>query len=189
MRRVATSWRLIEGVLHEHAHSIHQALHAPAYPATIHALEEGVGSRLPRSVVASLGIHDGMRHQVNLVDYHSLLPVAGMIREWRMVRSYPWERPGPECVDDGRIKGDLRWRRAWVPIAVDLGGNLLGFDLDPGPTGTSGQVFAWQNWGSPAPRVIAPSYAAWLEQIAEQLLARRFTLNQWGGIHLEQRMS
>ena len=188
MRRVTTSWRVIEDVLREHAHSIFQALHAPACPAAVNELEEWIGARFPRSFVASLGIHDGMRYQVNLVDNHSLLPVAGMSGQWRMIRGFPWERPGPEFVDDGRIKGDLRWRRAWVPIVVDLGGNLLGFDLDPGPTGTSSQVFAWQNWGASAPKVVASSYAAWLDQIAEQLLERRFTLDRWRHIHLEQRM-
>jgi len=75
-----------------------------------------------------------------------------------------------------------------VPIASDAGGNLLGVDLDPGPAGTRSQVFSWHNYGSP-PRVLAPSYAAWLDAIAEEMLHRRFTLDEWGGIHLRRRLS
>jgi molybdopterin molybdotransferase len=189
MRRVATSWRVIETVLHENAHSAYEALRPPARLGEIRELEELLGTRLPQALVSSLRIHDGMRSGVDLCDYNCLLPVAGMIRWWRITMSNPLDVTGPRLIDGRRIKGDLRWRRGWVPLAVDAGGNLLAVDLDPGPAGTRSQVFPWQNNGSPAPRVVAPSYAAWLDAVAEEMLYRRFTLDEWGGIHLSRRLA
>ncbi len=191
MRRVARSWRVIEGVLKENARSAYEALRPPAPMAGIRKLEELVGVKLPRALVSSLLTHDGMRDRivvVDLYDYNRLISVAEMAKWWRIVSSDPSDLDGPRFFHGRRIKGDLRWRRAWVPIAVDAGGNLLACDLDPGPAGTRSQVFPWQNYGSPPPRVVAPSYAAWLDAVAEEMAARRFTLDEWGGLHLRKRL-
>src|SRR4051794_30075705 len=119
MRRVATSWKVIEGVLKENAHSAYKALRPPASLADIRELEELIGTRLPQALVSSLRIHDGMQQRVNLVDYNSLLPVAEMGKWRRITMDNPWETPGRRLIDGKRIKGDLRWRQEWVPIAVD----------------------------------------------------------------------
>jgi cell wall assembly regulator SMI1 len=148
MRRVATSWRVIESVLRENAHSAYEALRPPATVASIRKLEELIGTRLARSLVSSLRIHDGMRSGVDLCDYNSLLLVAETAKWWRITMGNPWDEPGPRLIDGRRIKGDLRWRAGWVPIAVDAGGNLLAVDLDPGPAGTRSQVFSWQSMRS-----------------------------------------
>ena len=89
MRRVATSWKVIEGVLKENAHSAYQALRPPAHVADIRKLEELVGTRLPQALVSSLRIHDGMQYAVDLFDYMGLLPVAKMATSWRE------SQPGP----------------------------------------------------------------------------------------------
>lgn len=136
-----------------------------------------------------LMIHDGMRDGCDLCDYNSLLPVAEMASWWRIIMDNPWVVPGTRLIDGRRIKGNLRWRARWVPIAVDGGGNLMVVDLDPGPAGTQSQVFPWQNYGSPSPRVVASTFAAWLDAVAEELVHRRFTLDQWGGIHLRKRLA
>jgi cell wall assembly regulator SMI1 len=154
MRRVATAWKVIESVLKENAHSAYKALRGPASAPDIRALEELIGTRLPQTLVSSLRIHDGMQPGVNLVNYNSLLPVAEIGRWWRITMGNRWDGPGPGLIDRKRIKGDFRWREGWVPIAVDAGGNLLACDLDHGPTGTRSQVFPWQNYGSPPPKVI-----------------------------------
>ena len=98
-----------------------------------------------------------------------------MAKWWRITMDNPWDGPGPQLIDARRIKGDLRWRRGWVPVAADVGGNLLVSDLDPGPAGTRSQVFPWQNNGSPSPKVVSASYAEWLDAVAEELVCRRFT--------------
>lgn len=190
MRRVATSWKVIEDVLKENAHSAYEALCPPARAADIRKLEALVSTKLPQTLVASLRIHDGMLPAVELFDFVSLLPAAEMAKWWRVERENPWDGyTGPRYNHGRRIKGDLRWRQGWIPIASDAGGNLLGVDLDPGPAGTRSQVFAWHNNGSPPPKVVAESYAAWLDAVAEELLHRRFTLDEWGGIRLRKRLA
>jgi cell wall assembly regulator SMI1 len=190
MRRVATSWNVIESVLEENAHSAYEALRPPARVGDLRKLEELLGTKLPQALVTSLRIHDGMLRAVDFIDFISLLPAAEMAKWWRLGQEYPWEGyTGPRYNHGRRIKGDLRWRQGWVPIAVDAGGNLLGVDLDPGPAGTRSQVFAWHNNSSPPPRVVAESYAGWLDAVAEELHHRRFTLDEWGGIRLRKRLS
>jgi cell wall assembly regulator SMI1 len=189
MHRVATSWKVIERVLKENAHSAYRALRPPASVGNIRKLEELIGTRLPQVLVSSLRIHDGMQVGVDLVDYNSLLPVAEIGKWWKTTMDNPWDDPGPRLIDSKRIKGDLRWRPGWVPIAVDAGGNLLAVDLDPGPAGTGSQIFSWQNYGSPPPKVVSPSYVGWLDAVAEELLHRRFTLDEWGAIHLRRTLA
>ena len=186
MRRVATSWKVIESVLQENAHSAYRALRPPAPLASIRALEKTIGVRLPRPLVTSLRIHDGMPWGSHFIDSHWLLSTDEMAKWWRICVGAPWQDPGPRFTDAKRIKGDIRWRDKWVPIAVDLGGNLIGVDLDPGPAGTQGQVFPWKNYGDPPSRVIAPSFAAWMDSIASELLPRHFTLDQYGRIDLHR---
>ena len=189
MRRIATSWKLIESVLQENAHSAYQGLRPPANPELIRGLGELIGVKLPRSFLSSLRVHDGMHGDANFAGSYSLLPVAGMEKYWRITMDCPWDVVGPRVTDGRRIKGDIRWRRGWVPIAVDAAGNFLAMDLDPGPAGTQSQVFRWQNYGSPPPKVVASSYPGWLDGIAEELAHRRFDLDPRGGIHLRKRLA
>ena len=184
MHRPAKSWQIIESVLQEHARSIYRCLRRPATATAVRKFEMAIGCKLPKPLVASLLIHDGTRQ--DLVDGYSLLS-AVEIRQWREIcLDNPWDEPGPKFNDRKQIKGELRWRPNWVPIASDAGGNLLGCDLDPGPMGQRGQVFSWHNYGSPKPYVLAASYADWLDAIAEELLSRQFTLDEWGGIQLNR---
>src|SRR5262249_29175077 len=113
MRRVKTSWKVIEGVLEENAHSAYHALQPPASVADIRELEDLIGTRLPQALVSSLRTHDGMQRGVDLVDYHSLLPVFEMGKWWRITMDNQWDDPGPRLGHSKRIRGDLRWRQRW----------------------------------------------------------------------------
>jgi cell wall assembly regulator SMI1 len=84
-----------------------------------------------------------------------------------------------------KIKNDVRWRPSWIPVMADPGGDLIVLDLDPGPAGSRGQLFQWYNNGAQAMRVCANSFREWLDGVAEQLLARRFELDDFGGIQLQ----
>jgi molybdopterin molybdotransferase len=186
---VSHSWRTIESVLWENAHSVYRALRKPASDAQIARLAKLVPIRLPRDFVRSLKIHDGLRHshlgRTRLFDYNALLPVSAIIDEYRSMCSLQTERElgGAPAGGDPVIRNDAHWRPGWLPI-MDADGNKLVLDLDPAPGGTCGQVFQWYNTGSTPQRVQAPSFGQWLAELAEAFGKRRFRLDQFGRIWL-----
>jgi cell wall assembly regulator SMI1 len=194
MRRVASSWKIIESVLKEHAHSAFRSLRPPASDRQVAKLESVLGTHLPRDFIASLKIHDGMKSSGGnveaFVDYKTLNPCSRIATDWKLL----WELQC-ECEFAGdretrtrEIKNDTHWRAGWIPIA-DFEGDKLVLDLDPGPTGNYGQVFSWYNYGSYPMRVFADSCSAWLDAVAEQLSKRQFKLDEFGGIHLKRRLA
>lgn len=194
MRRVATSWKLIEGVLEEHAHSAYKALRPPASRRQIDRLQEVLKAKLPGDLVNSLRIHDGMSTagttRQDFVNYMTLLPCARVIANWKLLWSLQCECEfgGDQVTRTRKIKNDAHWRAGWVPI-MEFEGDLIVLDLDPGPTGRRGQVVAWYNYGSRPMRVLADSFGGWLDTVADELVNRRFTLDEWGGIHLRKRLA
>jgi cell wall assembly regulator SMI1 len=186
MRRVATSWKVIEGILKEGAPSTYTALRPPANADAIDELEAMIGTKLPRGLVSSLRIHDGMRPGVELFDWYSLLPVRSIIYACKVARDNPWDEEGDEYAAGRRIKNDIRWRQRWIPVMETAGGDHVVLDLDPGPDGKRGQLFRWYNNGATVMRVAAVSYPAFLDALAEELIGRRFTLDQWGSIQLSR---
>jgi cell wall assembly regulator SMI1 len=188
VRRVANSWKLIRARFKEHAHSTFLALRPPATKTAIAKLERSLGVKLPAAVRQSYLIHDGMTDAgwPTLSNYHHLLPLQNVAGQYRITMSNPWDDPNPRKLGDkGRIKTDLRWREKWVPLLDEAGGDLIGLDLDPGPEGTRGQLFRWANYGSPAPYVIAASFAEYLDRLATELEHYRFTFTDYGALQLK----
>src|SRR5262249_49025143 len=111
MRRAAGSWKIIEGVLKEHAPSAYRAFRPPASAAAIRRLEERFGLKLPAGLVASLRIHDGMPDRVELVNFMSLLPARRIgfwwDSHWRGQRED--EFGGNSYTRTRKIKNDIRW--------------------------------------------------------------------------------
>jgi cell wall assembly regulator SMI1 len=100
-----------------------------------------------------------------------------------------WEPGGDQVTRTRKIRNDLGWRDGWIPFAVTAGGDLMVIDLDPGPTGTAGQVFRWYGYGGTPRHVVADSFPAWLDAVAEQLVRRQFTLDDMGTINLRHRLT
>jgi molybdopterin molybdotransferase len=189
MAGVAASWRIIEGVLWENAHSLYRALCKPATDAKVARLAKLVPARLPRDFVQSLKTHDGLRDsylgQNRLFDYNALLPISAIITEYRMLCQHQEQFSDVASVagHDPEIRIDARWRAGWVPV-MDADGDKLVLDLDPAPGGSVGQVFQWYNNGSTRLEVLAPTFGEWLAKLAEALSKRRFGLDEFGGIWL-----
>jgi cell wall assembly regulator SMI1 len=189
MAGVAASWRTIEGVLWENAHSLYRALRKPATDAQVARLAKLVPAKLPRDFVQSLKTHDGLRDSYlglnRLFDYNALLPVSAIISVYRMLCRHQEQfgGGGGDAGHDPEIRNDARWRPRWVPV-MDADGDKLVLDLDPASGGTYGQVFEWSSTGSTFNRVLAPSFGEWLAGLAEALSKRRFGLDEFGGIWL-----
>lgn len=188
MRRVETSWELIEAVLYEHAHSVYKSLRRPAPDEGVDRLEALLGRRLPADFRRSLGVHDGQRggRNVDLFDGYALLPISRILAEWRMRSEVHGDDDPGGCplTTDRRIKNDRWWRPGWVPV-LEENGNMVLLDLDPGPGGRVGQVVKFWNSGVSPRRVKAESFAAYWDQLADRLAARRFRLSEFGDIWLD----
>ncbi len=56
--------------------------------------------------------------------------------------------------------------------------------VDPGPEGKRGQMFRWHNNGAMPMRVLADSFAEWLDRLATELEHYRFTFTDYGSLQL-----
>src|SRR4051794_6645823 len=107
---------MIESVLDENAQGSFKSLRRPANLAAIVRFETAIGKKLPRDLVGSLLIHDGMRSDRCFVNFMRLLPIS-QIHHWWAVQCRVQkmaEFGGNPHVQTSRIKNDVRWRTAWV---------------------------------------------------------------------------
>jgi cell wall assembly regulator SMI1 len=191
MASVAASWRQIEEVHFENAHTVFRNLRKPATNTAIERLCGILPSKLPRDFIQSLKIHDGLRNsylgQVRIMNYWALLPVTAIVGEWKMMNSLQLECEfeGNPAARTARIKNDAHWRPGWVPI-MDADGDKIILDLDPGPEGIVGQVFRWSNCGSSPDRIVADSFRKLWCAIATAFANREFRLGAFGGIWLDE---
>ena len=189
MASVKQSWGKLEGELWENAHSVFRALRKPATDARLARLAKLVPSKLPRDFVQSLKTHDGLENSylgpVRLFDYYALLPVAAVVTEYTTLCHLQAECGfgGNPTGGDPAVRNDARWRAGWVPI-LDADGDKLVLDLDPAPSGSVGQVFAWPNAGGSPLRMLAPTFGEWLAGLADVLSRRQFRLDEFGAIWL-----
>ncbi len=189
---VAESWHRIETWLGEHAPAILDTLRPGVSAKSIDKLERTIGQPLPADVRESYLIHDGQDPWIEEDDYIpgvffglrplSLLGDEGI--EWCWLNR---TASNPEDFDetDSEVRktfqshpvGAIRhaWMRpGWIPLYWDCGRNFLGVDLDPGPTGTVGQIIPFGRdfgTGTEDKYVLAPSWAHFLEDIADELEA------------------
>ena len=143
---------------------------------------------LPPDFVRSLLIHDGMQtDRYRWFGYQGLLPLGQIENTWQIMCSLQDECGfgGSQITETRRLKNDAHWRAGWVPVA-DADGDKLVLDLDPGPEGDIGQVFHFSNSDSSPNRVLAASFAGYLDAIAEELSRYRFGISEFGGIRLEK---
>jgi len=192
---LADTWARLEAWLDVHAPHLGASLQPGATPREIAALEAQIGMRLPDDVAVSWLRHDGQADDAA----NGLLPPApgrfawmeipqvllsleGIEREWRMMK---------ELVDGGEFKGktsepetgirDDWWNVGWVLLSTDGGGNSFCLDLSPTSQGTVGQIIEFKHDGK-ARRLLAPSFPAWLGQLADDLEAGVYALDNEGDL-------
>lgn len=184
---ITRAWATIERVLTEHLPEVAATLRPGASDASLARLTQAVGP-LPESLVESLRIHDGQDNPTRLLDVYdhlTLLSVDAMLEDHQMrldvlggdVDSveYAWMTPHrvrtiPNC-------------RGWLRF-TDSEGQGHAVDLDPLQDGERGQVI-WLPVDGPTPAPVAPSYGAWLTDLARRLDAGAFAVDDLGGLWLE----
>jgi cell wall assembly regulator SMI1 len=108
------------------------------------ALEAELGCHLPVDFRSFYLIHDGQESGADFGLIYGLpvLPIDQVTANWRMWSEIAdsWtDHEHERCLSGERIQ-PLYANRGWVPFTHDWGGNHLGVDLAPGPTGLVGQV-------------------------------------------------
>ena len=154
-------WKRIEQILDERAvrsesaGERRRALRPPVRTEDVAGAEKDLGLPLTDELKASLAVHDGQDPgALEVFTTWGLHPLAKALETWRFFC---------EMAGDGTLD-DAAWRREWLPIATNGGGDHLLHDL------RSGAVLRYRRASSSRP-VVATSLRAWLEDVAETLPA------------------
>lgn len=176
-------WARVEAWLAAHAPAVAAGLNPPASEDELAETERQLGVRLPESVRAAYLRHDGQSADApGLFDGWEWLSLESVRHEWKI-----WKRlldggdfKGMRSDGDGAVVRDDWWNAAWVPLTHSGSGDHHCLDLDPGPSGTPGQIIRmWHDDG--ARPVEAAGFAAWLTAFADDLEAGRFVASEDGG--------
>lgn len=185
---IGAAWDIVDRVLHDRLRVVADTLRGPASDEDLERLAETAEQELPADFVASLRRHDGQDNPTGLLDvfdHYTLLSTEAMIansntRAWALgtdldVDDYSWMVPAtvraiPNC-------------RGWLQF-TDAEGEGYALDLDPLPTGKSGQIIHLPIDGrTPAPEFA--SYGEWLTALAEKLDAGAFRIDESLGLWLD----
>ncbi|MDQ0428595.1 cell wall assembly regulator SMI1 [Planomicrobium stackebrandtii] len=158
-------------------------LSQPATIEEIENLERTLGTSLPTDLRELYQVHNGeLDGEPGLFFGMSFLPLSGVLSEWQScsaladdeaMNDVPFYAVPPETIKDQYIN------RKWIPFAADFGGNFLAVDLDPGPSGLSGQVI---NFGikENTRHVVAHSVEDLIEFISKTLQEGPYTIDGEG---------
>jgi cell wall assembly regulator SMI1 len=172
---IQAAWQRIESWLMQHAPARAESLKKGATPRQLEKLESQLNAELPEQFKESLLIHDGQSSDLGVVPDKGLgchlLQVKAIVSEWE----YCDDMDDSGEFDDVSIKPDKGvarewWNRGWIPFASNDSGEFLCIDLAPTKSGKSGQVIRMQE-DEPQRELLAPSFGAWLEQLADALEA------------------
>jgi cell wall assembly regulator SMI1 len=174
MSEIEKTWERVESWLAMHAPRVRAGLMGPVAEPVLANAESVFGRALPADFVASLRRHDGQRSGSGFGRWE-LMSLSDATDTWKMLHGF---REQGGIFDDSAIPthGPVRavwWDDAWFPFADNGRGDHLSLDLHPADGGAHGQVIEYRH-DNENRHVRAPSFAAWLASIADDLEADRF---------------
>jgi cell wall assembly regulator SMI1 len=152
-------WTRAHELFKVHAPDLLEALQPPATVAEIEAVEAIIGVALPEEIRSAYLIHNGTKFEGNNGQSKALF-VSGIqfarldqvVSLWEMwlkqllnldPQHFPERDPSYSCRMDmspDTIVRPIWWDRKWIPIGKDQGMTDMMVDLNPGPSGTFGQL-------------------------------------------------
>jgi len=177
---VSTSWQRIDAWHLANTRPKKLGLKPGATPQAISALESSIGAKLPDDFRESLLLHNGGGW---ILWYGELLSIDAMLKQWTTYCD--WQNRGEFAVPGSpdwqthSISGPIK-PFFWSPkrlCVTDNSGDHLTLDFDPPANGSYGQVIDHSHEVGPE-SVLAPSWSAFLEQIADDLHAGKYIYNQ-----------
>ncbi len=167
---VVAAWERIEHWLSAHAPPLLANLNDGASPEDLSALEAQLGVQLPDDLRESLARHNGQLDEFPpLIGGWSLLSCSEIAQEWKIWKDLlaRGDLAHESSPSDPRVRSDW-WNERWVPFTYSGSGDHHCADCAPADGGAPGQVIVL--WHDDAARpLVAPTFTAWLEQIAEGL--------------------
>jgi cell wall assembly regulator SMI1 len=148
--------------------------------AALAETEALLGTVLPEDFKELYRRHDGqmMKYCWGLFYGIQFISLSKVRQEWlcwkAVIKDGLDDSPSFESAQSGAVK-DLYASLRWIPFGIDSGGNSIGVDLDPGPSGTCGQVI---NFGRDEYEkfVLARSMSEFLDWFADQLESGNFLI-------------
>lgn len=160
-QKTMNPWPRIDAWLLANAPKIAKKLRPPLNAEGIARFERNLGRPLPPAIVQAYRAHDGIKGEVP-----AILGAVRTPRNAEWVR-YMWWLPADDALDTLKAfrELDVTWCDSRLPIGKDAGDNVLLVDLD------HGSLAAWDNEsGDITP--LAPDFAAWMSQLADDMEAR-----------------
>jgi cell wall assembly regulator SMI1 len=152
---IANDWQRITAWYNTHTRPGGFRLNAGAAPAAIAAFEQRVGGRLPDDFRESVRLHDGGDADCWLLWYGEFLTLDGMATQWQQYQDW-----GAEGLP-------FDWDVGYLPVTDNSGTHLI-VDIGSPPAEGYGRVLLFEH-ESDGPEEVAPSWAAFLSQLATDL--------------------
>lgn len=172
---VADTWKRIDAWLKTHNPKLAKALNKGVTDKEIAQAEAKLGVKLPSDFKESYQLHNGQKEgdlippPNNNDSGYILLPLKDILNEWKMWKGLidKGEFANDESNPAKGIRTDW-WHPGWIPFASNGGGDSFCIDLAPAKGGKAGQIIT-MNHESAERELLAPSFAAWLATLAEDL--------------------
>ena len=124
------------------------ALNPPATDADIAALESTLGVSLPPAFIAALKTGNGQKGGLpGIFDEHLFLSSAKIAKTWQLWSDLMegGDFDGNQSSPDAGIKPGW-WNPKWIPFTSNGAGDCFCLDMEPAPTGSTGQIiFVWHD--------------------------------------------
>jgi cell wall assembly regulator SMI1 len=172
-------WQTLEAWLQQHLPELLADLNPGCTDDQLAALEQRLGCQLPEDFKAFYKIHNGQQDEATGLFFGlPYLSLEAIDEQWSMWQELSTEDFANEMTGTAYPEGAIiptYINLKWIPLTEDGSGNHLGIDLDPGPTGTLGQII---NFGPDEIDrfAIAPSLTAFLRWMLDQYQSGNFTI-------------
>jgi cell wall assembly regulator SMI1 len=173
------AWNRIKRWLVSNAPGILKDMRPGASEGEIRAAEEQLGFTFPRGVRQWYAMHNGSE-SCALLEYWDFYSLAEIVEAWKVLKEIYDTGFFDEFHSDpvGPIRTEW-WHPAWLPITGEPRGDHLCLDLAPAQGGHKGQVIRWVHDDS-VREVVAPTFSAWFEQLADGLEAGAYKVDREG---------
>ncbi|WP_264775651.1 SMI1/KNR4 family protein [Deinococcus aetherius] len=168
----------LETWLSAHAPAIHAQLTPGVTGAELDALEAHTGLKLPEAYRILYKTHGSWGGTFGL-GHMPLGSVLSSWNTWRDLEPDSQETEGHVSHPPGAIKPQYI-NLGWIPLLEDRGGNEVGVDLKPGPTGKVGQIITYGR-DEEHKYVLAPGLEAFLTEYVARLESGRVRVVQLEG--------